>query len=391
MKLEVLFSLVLLIIMLPFVTYGQERTLNIIYTGSMNGELESCGCSPKTDFGGVARLSGYLAAHKKELTPYILIDAGNFTAEDTPQGRLKAEAMLKSFGIMKYDAVAFLKNEKAFDHDFFSAVLKDDTILVVSDTPPGNKSVLIKRDGFNVNISIDPESYKENTLNILLTDRSVTGTKIIKGWDVIIVSSGEIFDEPVKVNETIITAGYPKGKKFGILTVLTGSEGGKKNFKHRWHPLGNDIKEDAGVRNILNDYDARVAALLRESGKPSSEITYAGVSKCAECHQLFVEGWEETRHAGAFKTLEEVGKSADPECIVCHTVGFGEEGGFYSVETTPQLVNVQCEECHGLDREHLEDYYKPMMPVTESVCLKCHTKDNSPDFDYPVYLEKIKH
>lgn len=87
--------------------YGQTRTLNIVYTGGVNGELEPCGCSPKTDFGGVARRAGYLAEHRKMRSPYILIDAGNFLDKDTPQGRLKAEAMLKVFSIMKYDQQLF--------------------------------------------------------------------------------------------------------------------------------------------------------------------------------------------------------------------------------------------------------------------------------------------
>ena len=34
---------------------AKQRTLNIVYTGGVAGELEPCGCSPKTDFGGVAR------------------------------------------------------------------------------------------------------------------------------------------------------------------------------------------------------------------------------------------------------------------------------------------------------------------------------------------------
>ena len=86
-----------------------------------------------------------------------------------------------------------------------------------------------------------------------------------------------------------------------------------------------------------------------------------------------------------------MGKASDPECLRCHTVGFGEEGGFFSFETTPELANVQCEACHGLNREHLTEYAKPLRPVTEKICLKCHTESNSPDFDYEVYREKIIH
>jgi hypothetical protein len=382
---------VFLLLLFPSITSGQEQILNIVYTGGMHGELEPCGCSPKVNFGGVARISGYLAQHKRELCPYILIESGNFTDRATAQGRLKAEAFLRAFNIMRYDAVALLKNERAFPEDFFLPIIKKYSIPVISDLSQYNKSISVKRKNIIVNVSIDPKNIREDAINILLTDRSISELKSVNGWDVIINSSGEIIEEPLKINTTIIVAGYPEGKRLGILTIFIDSYGHIRDFKHRWQPLGDDIPEDMRVRSILADYDSKVAMLLREADRPATETTYVGVSGCAECHQIFVESWQKTRHARAFSSLEHVGKSADPECLPCHTVGFGEEGGFYTIETTPELANVQCEACHGLDREHLEDFSRPMQPVTESVCQKCHTKDKSPDFDYPVYLEKVKH
>ncbi|MDI6743934.1 MAG: multiheme c-type cytochrome [Thermodesulfovibrionales bacterium] len=391
MRFIVLYILMPLIMLFPAVTYGQTRTLNILYTGGVNGELEPCGCSPKTDFGGVARRSGYIAEHQKMLSPYILIDAGNFLDKDTPQGRLKAKAMLKAFGIMKYDVVAILKNEKEFPYNFLSALLKKYKISVISDMPRYRQAISTKRDAFDVNVSVNPMNYHKGKLNILLTDNPISEIKSLKGWDIIILSSGEILEEPLKANGTIIVSGYPKGERLGILTLQIDGSGEVLEFKHRWQSLGKDIKEDINVRKALKEYDVRVAGLLKDNSKPLAEISYLGASKCGECHQPFVESWKKTRHAAAFSSLERTGKSADPECIKCHTAGFGEKGGFYSTKTTPMLTNIQCEACHGPGRDHLLDFSKPMQPVAEYVCLKCHTKSTSPDFNYPVYLEKIKH
>lgn len=384
-----LFILLFLIMLFPIVTHAQVRTLNILYTGGVNGELEPCGCSPKTDFGGVARRAGYIAEHRERLSPYILIDAGNFLDKDTPQVRLKAEAMLKAFGIMKYDVVAISKNEKEFPYDFLSALLKKYNLPVISDTT--RQSVSIKGDGIEVNLSINSGIFQEGKLNILLSDMSISEVKGLEQWDIIMLSSGEILEEPLKRKGTVIVAGYPKGERLGILTLQIDSRGRVLDFKHRWQALGKDIKEDANVRKALKEYDGMVAQLLEDDYRPPTDATYLGVSKCMECHQPFAEGWTKTRHARAFATLKDVGKSGDPECLKCHTVGFGEKGGFYSIEKTPGLVDAQCEACHGAGRDHLADFSRPMQPVTDSVCLKCHTKDKSPDFDYPVYLEKIKH
>jgi len=374
-----------------FESYAGERTLNLIYTGSINGELEPCGCSPKTDFGGLARLSGYLAAHRHELSPYILLDAGNFTDKDTPQGRLKLEAVLKSYAMMKYDAVAFMNNEKGFSPGFLALFMKDHGVRAVSDTLPVNQSILIDREGFKVNISADPEGHRKDAVNVLLADRPVSAARLIKGWDVIITASGDILDEPLKQDGTVIVSGYPRGKKTGILTLTVTGEGSAENISHRWLSLGSDVEEDANVRAVITEYDAKVAGLLKESAKPQAGDTYLGVARCAECHQPYEESWKKTRHASAFESLVAAGKANDPECIMCHSVGFGEKGGFFTLETTPELANVQCEECHGPDREHIEDFSRPMRPVTEKVCLKCHTRENSPDFDFPVYLKKIIH
>jgi hypothetical protein len=379
------------LILLPFAAGAKEITLNVLYTGAIDAELEPCGCSPKTDFGGLARTSGYILRNGTGLSPYVLIDAGNFSGKDSEQGRLKVEAAMKAFNTMKYDAVAFMKNEKSFPPDFLASLVRRYEVPFVSDASPFERSVTVSRGHLDVHISSGLDGLEEDKLNILVTDKSVAELKTAEGWAVIISSSGEIIDQPLKTDGPVIVSGYPKGKRLGILTLHVDEKGKVTNFKHRFEALGPDIQEDEMVRKVLDDYDTRVAALMKDTERPPAGTTYVGVSKCGECHQPYVESWEKTKHAKAFASLEKVGKAADPECIVCHTVGFGEKGGFYTIDTTPQLANVQCEECHGLDREHMNNFERPMRPVTESVCLKCHTKDNSPEFNYAVYLKKVIH
>ncbi|MBI5468028.1 MAG: hypothetical protein HY891_02755 [Deltaproteobacteria bacterium] len=384
--------LVFLSAFLPFDAYGRDKVLNILYTGAIKGELEPCGCSPKTDSGGLARLSGYISANRADLEPYVLLDAGNSTGEDTPQGRLKTEAVLKSFAVIGYDAVAFFKDDNRLLESFFSPLIEKSGTPAVSESAPYPGSIPVEDGSFKINISADPKGYNKGRLNILLTDRPLSEAGSIRGWEVIVTSSGELLEEPVRTNGTIIVSGYAKGKMLGVLTLQMDSEERIAGFTHRWQPLGKEIKEDMNVRNVLNEYDAKVAALLKdEERKVISNGPYLGYSSCAECHPPFLESWKRTRHAGAFRSLEDAGKSRDPECVKCHSTGYGEEGGFYSATSTPGLANVQCEQCHGPGRGHLSDYAVPMSPVGESVCLRCHTGENSPDFDFKTYLEKIKH
>lgn len=379
--------LIFLLMLFPFSVNAEER-VNILYTGGLKGELEPCGCSPKTQSGGLARLSGYIKQNMDKLKPFILLDAGSSLAGNTAQGRLKSEALIKSFSLIGYDAAAFLDSKTPAP---LIPLLDDYRAGVVSDLPERDMSVSMKRGGIKVNISIDPKAHEKGMVNILLIDRALAEIGPVRGWDVIISSSGEILDKPRERDGAIMVAGYPKGQKLGILELEFDGKGEVSGYTHRWQALGSDIKEDSEVRNVLKEYEAKVAGLTKDEDlKPVDQSPYIGATNCMECHKPYNESWKKMKHAGAFDTLKRAGKSRNPECVACHTTGFGEEGGFYSDTATPGMAGVQCEACHGPGREHSQNF-TPMRHVDESVCRRCHTGDNSPSFNYNEYLERIKH
>ncbi len=376
----------LLFVFAPLPAAAGERVLNILYTGAIRGELEPCGCAPETQSGGLARLSGFINGEKEGLDPFILVDAGNSLAEDTPQGRLKTEALIRSFGIIGYDAAAFFEVP-----DYAGPFLKETDLKAVSASKGLVRSVLIRRGRLKINISIDPKSLKKGMLNLLLTDKPVTEAAS-RGWDVVITSSGEAVEGAVKTNGAIVASGYPKGEKLGVLALRLDEKGRVSGFDQRWQMLGKDVSEDKRVREVIKEYDAKVAELTKDEEK-KMELSgpWLGAASCIECHESFFESWAATRHAKAFESLEKVGKSKDPECIACHTTGYGKEGGFKNKTATPGLTGVQCEVCHGPGKDHARGFSAPSGPVNETVCLKCHTKENSPEFDYELYREKIIH
>ncbi|MDP3296121.1 MAG: hypothetical protein Q8N09_00760 [Thermodesulfovibrionia bacterium] len=172
--------------------------------------------------------------------------------------------------------------------------MKKYKLPVVSDMVKYRQSVSMRRNGIEVNLSMNPKNFKEGKLNILLSDMPISEIKLLKGWDIIILSSGETLEEPLKanpvrkdmtelsngVNGTIIVSGYPKGERLGILTLQIDSRSEKMlEFKHRWQALGRDIKEDINIQKILKKYDIKVAKLLKDDYKPPAEISYLGVSK----------------------------------------------------------------------------------------------------------------
>lgn len=113
---------------------------------------------------------------------------------------------------------------------------------------------------------------------------------------------------------------------------------------------------------------------------------YLSESTCRGCHPSAHNGVADTAHAGAFATLKRIGQGANAQCLPCHTVGFGQPGGFVSEATTPLLAGVQCENCHGPGGGHVADIAdlkaRPVVSQAAMVCGGCHT-----DFHHPTYDE----
>jgi len=131
------------------------------------------------------------------------------------------------------------------------------------------------------------------------------------------------------------------------------------------------------------------------------EATYVGdnAKKCKVCHAKQVKAWQGWKMAKAIEALKDEEKKQD-KCIKCHVTGFGEKGGFVSLEKTPNLANVQCEACHGPASLHLKvplkDKEKKRATIrrpTKEDCIRCHNKEfpNFKGFDFEKSLKTIKH
>ena len=112
---------------------------------------------------------------------------------------------------------------------------------------------------------------------------------------------------------------------------------------------------------------------------------------CATCHSAAYETYMQSAHAHALNTLIKANQDYNPECIKCHVTGFDKPNGFVSVRQTPELANVQCEACHGNAADHVRNPQQPFGKVPPRNCFTCHTKENSPDFAFFKYWDKVRH
>ncbi len=110
--------------------------------------------------------------------------------------------------------------------------------------------------------------------------------------------------------------------------------------------------------------------------KAEEEPYYVGMEKCKDCHPEDVKTYSEWKYSRNFRILEMRSKDHDPNCLPCHTTGFGKPGGFVSVDKTPHMKNVQCEACHGPASLHVKaptvEEHQRTLKIPVNICTTCH-------------------
>jgi len=172
-------------------------------------------------------------------------------------------------------------------------------------------------------------------------------------------------------------------------------------FTVRFVPLEAALPEDPAVQKIVSDYDREVSLLnlawARAHGEPcpppaKGEAAYVGTEACRSCHPAPFAVYEKTGHARAYATLESINKQFRLDCVACHVIGFQQPGGVCRVDQVEDRKNVGCESCHGPGSHHVADgtgrsVVRPR--PGPSVCVGCHTAENSIHFDYATYLPRV--
>ena len=205
----------------------------------------------------------------------------------------------------------------------------------------------------------------------------------------------ELHEDPVFVEKAVLLNTGTKGKAFGQLDIRWSDDRAVPDYEFQALPLSERLPDSPRMVELLMLYQQMLLAenlsVDLEREPPATGGMYVGSASCKGCHAETYAIWKKSKHAHAYQTLVSHGHAADPECLTCHTVGFGFQTGFVNMETTPSLPDVGCENCHGVGGNHVKNPQKGYGQVTKADCLTCHTTQNSPKFDYEFYLPKIRH
>ena len=417
---------------------------SIFYTCDTSGHIEPCGCVGGMA-GGITRRQTYLAQAKP--SDYLLVDAGDVTAGYRPWELLELEYILKGYDEMGYHAVNIghrevlikyddLKKLKEQYHNFVSAnLLGPDGKLVF------NPFVVVKLsngyrcgvigilddnlqedeigEGLTVTPPSDalskylPELKKKSDYIVLLAFADQDKIKEIakQFFEIDVIVGGDVqqaTNMPLKENHSIFVLNTDKGKNVGRLNVRYTSEDEWK-YDGEISVIAESMERDEQLTQLVEDYKLELKARefrpLKDDEEGLSSITavrsknadtYIGPASCEECHKKAYKVWSESKHANAFKALEDKNDHYNPKCLQCHVVGYMASDGYLSQELTPKLKNVSCESCHGRGDHHVKlesdkEVKLDKLGMKKTDCITCHDKENSPEFNETEYWEKITH
>lgn len=423
----------------------------LLYTGNTQGFLEVCGCSDN-QLGGVARRAALIRDLRHKHPQAILLDAGGLFAGDTLLDQLRCAVHLDAMQAMNYDVAHVDVGAFRFGADFLKTM--HDTARVpfvnanvnLAGQAFGSPFVVIARDGIRVGVvGVGGAQAPSETLVMGMTDKAGLRADVQVGDavgaikraiaqmgdvdmvvvlsdlspeaelalaqeidDVDVVISTRSTERVVAVDNALILGTQPQGKAVGY-AVLDVADG--QVVKHRVLPayVTENMGEDAAVKKLVDGFYARVAAHseLQMAGTPrfvgyelEQQVTqghngYVGAEACAACHVQEHADWQQTPHAHAFQRLLQQQKHVQPDCVPCHTTGFGFETGFKIGRDHKSLTNVQCEVCHGPGGQHQRRPEKRNIrrTPTPDLCQQCHDADQTPDFAqrFPDMLAEITH
>jgi hypothetical protein len=404
--------------------------------------------------GGLPRRATYIAEKTTEGYFKINVDAGDFASAGSRHGEFKSEWMARLMGDLEYDAIAVgerdlkLGREKLLelatqhslplvcanliDTESGEHLVEPYVIVEKGDKPlfgllgkplrvgifgvlsprylvpvnkPGEAPLKATDPVEAASAVIDELKDKGCTVIIALAHISVPeASKIAALGDLTAMVMGHSMSHLAKPrfdNGAIVIQGGREGRYIGDVTIEAGAGGEVLSVEGEVNSLSKTYKDDPHFAALIVEYKKALELMSFAPKMKSGGTEFIGKTTCGSCHVEQMDQWRTTRHANAFATLVENNSHFDPECVVCHVVGYGIGNGFRDAKSTPAMADVQCESCHGPGMVHFRyhstdgqrgtEEAATMGTVAVTVCTQCHKDDHDPEFDYDKKVELVTH
>jgi 2',3'-cyclic-nucleotide 2'-phosphodiesterase (5'-nucleotidase family) len=415
---------------------ARPDTLVVLSTTDLKGKTSPCGCHiPK---GGFARIASFVDSTRAAKRATLYLDAGGEFPEQDGRTDL-AEFMVRSLVQLGVGAIGVgprdLRHGVAYLRDLVRRTGAPVTCANLADKRtrlplfPSGRVIdvagvkvgvfALYGDRFELGpaadslVVLDPEDAahaqvtalrnKGAKVVILLSQLGRVGgedlVSAVPGIDAVVLGHDvPIYEKGRRIGETMLSYAGEQGQHLGVISMALAGDGHVSDATCTVASLGPEVREQPAMLKSVKAFEDGFNERMRREERSASALAgdddpvdhFVGEHVCARCHENESQQWRTTAHSLAWETLQRVKKDATPECIPCHVVGFREAGGFRTSQSTPQLVNVQCENCHGMGTEHGENWLE-RHKVDQGTCLTCHNQERDPEFDFAAKFPLIVH
>jgi hypothetical protein len=212
----------------------------------------------------------------------------------------------------------------------------------------------------------------------------------------------------VRENQSLILATTNESRALGTLSVTLTAPSKITPIKGEVVLVHDHIHQDEEIAALAASYRSEVRrtrlsiddpATLQQDMVPGvkAAASYIGSEHCLTCHPGAARAWQNSAHAHGWQTLISRDADADPNCIGCHSVGFGTPSGYRREFKSSKLVNIGCESCHGPGSQHVaqraagiadRDHFRTL---GAGDCRKCHHGEFSRPFDWEKFWPAVTH
>jgi len=403
----------------------------LLFCANDDGVLAACGC-PSNPSGGLAKRQSLIEQYRHSRPEVLLVDAGDLF----PYRRhdVKAKYVAQVLARSNYDAIALGDQECLLGADMLRRLQREEHLAFICANvrdEAGNflapPHVVRQIAGLRVGIFAvladvgddwQPRHWQKGLriespleaarrevaaladcdLIVALSHQSLGDSRTlattVPGIDLLIVGhEAKVLLKPERIGRTLIVGTGEAGRILGSISLDRG-QGGRPRLTLEMTELSARVPDAGWVMDLYWAYVKEA----KDAPPPDWDITgipdrFDSPETCGKCHAYEYEQWKKTKHAHAYETLRRTGRHEDPECLMCHTMGYGRTGGFTSMKETPGLAGVTCQACHSVRSDHAEKGVdpEPDINISSRLCMSCHGPVQSPDFDYFIYKPKSLH
>lgn len=168
-------------------------------------------------------------------------------------------------------------------------------------------------------------------------------------------------------------------------------------YHNSFYALKTSVPEHPAILQIVLNTIKNINKIgMKIAGQQQKTVSYpvnfVGQSSCIACHAGQEKSGKAVRHTKAWNTLVMQNQQFNLSCIACHVTGVitGEEP--FALSLSQEFQTISCESCHGAGKLHVNNPQANPLPARpdKAICIRCHTPDRNPDFNYEKNIKLLR-